>query len=167
MIDCARGGLDRIKTFGVLQEFPEPWIKKLLQRCIAAGWVEYTPGDRPLAVLTESGRAVMMSQQPARLLLPPTEMPERKASRAPRTDNAVAELDAAAQALFERLRVHRLEVARVEQVPPYVVASDRTLREVALLRPKTLSELQQAHGIGPAKAERYGEGLLAVVQGQP
>jgi ATP-dependent DNA helicase RecQ len=48
-------------------------------------------------------------------------------------------------------------------VPAFVVASDRTLRDVALLRPRTPDELQLAHGIGPAKAERYGARLLAVV----
>jgi ATP-dependent DNA helicase RecQ len=56
-------------------------------------------------------------------------------------------------------------VAGRESVPPFVVASDRTLREVAVLRPRTLAELRRAHGIGPAKAEKYGDGLLAVVRG--
>ena len=41
---------------------------------------------------------------------------------------------------------------------------DRALREVALLRPRTRDELELAHGIGPAKAERYGPGLLEVVR---
>jgi ATP-dependent DNA helicase RecQ len=54
-------------------------------------------------------------------------------------------------------------VARAEGVPPYVVASDRTLREIASLRPRSLGELTDAHGIGPRKAERYGAGFLAVV----
>jgi ATP-dependent DNA helicase RecQ len=162
----ARAGLDESKTFGALAEFPEEWIKKLLHRCVAAGWVEFTPGDRPLAVLTETGRAVMHAKRAARIVLPPTNLPER--ARAPRERRAPSsdgnELDAAAQALFERLRAHRLEVAKAEEVPPYVVASDRTLREVALLRPKNLRELQQAHGIGPTKAARYGDGLLEVVR---
>ncbi len=48
-------------------------------------------------------------------------------------------------------------------MPPYVVASDRCLRHIAVLRPRTLEELKQANGIGPAKAKRYGAGLLAVV----
>jgi ATP-dependent DNA helicase RecQ len=48
-------------------------------------------------------------------------------------------------------------------VPPYVVASDRTLRDVARLVPRDLAELEQAHGIGPAKASRYGAELLAVL----
>ncbi|KIG17309.1 ATP-dependent DNA helicase RecQ [Enhygromyxa salina] len=160
-----RGGLDRVKTFGALSEFPEHWVKKLMHRCVAAGWVEYTPGDRPLAVLTEAGREVMMATRPARIVLPPTDLPDRRTKpreRRPASDGT--ELDKAAQALFERLRAHRLEVSKAEDVPPYVVASDRTLREVALLRPRDLAQLQQAHGIGPTKAERYGEGLLDVIR---
>jgi len=43
------------------------------------------------------------------------------------------------------------------------VASDRTLREIAGLRPSNLFELEQAHGIGPAKLQKYGAGLLEVV----
>jgi ATP-dependent DNA helicase RecQ len=161
-----RAGLDQVKTFGALAEHSEDWIKKLLQRCVAAGWVEYTPGDRPLAVLSEAGRAVMMAQRPARIVLPPSDVPVRRtaAPRPGRSGSEQVELDPRAQALFEALRAHRLEVARAEEVPPYVVASDRTLREVALLRPRTLAELQQANGIGPTKAERYGEGLLEVVR---
>jgi len=61
------------------------------------------------------------------------------------------------------LRRLRLELAREDGVPPFVVASDRTLRDVAVLRPRTLDELQQAHGIGRAKAERYGKRLLEAV----
>jgi ATP-dependent DNA helicase RecQ len=66
--------------------------------------------------------------------------------------------------MFEALRHWRLDRSRADGVPPYVVASDRTLREIAMLRPRTIGELQMAHGIGPAKLERYGEGLLAAVQ---
>ncbi len=46
-----------------------------------------------------------------------------------------------------------------------VIASDRTLREIALLRPRNLEELELAHGIGPARRDRYSAGLLAVVKG--
>ena len=46
-------------------------------------------------------------------------------------------LDVEARALFEALRLYRLELARREAVPPYVVASDRTLRDIARLRPAT------------------------------
>ena len=163
----SRSGLDAVRTFGALAEFDAAWLKKLLQRCVAAGWVEYSPGDRPLALLTTSGRAVMRAERPARLVLPSTRMPaasSRSSGGSRRAANDEDVLDPAAQALFELLRAHRLEVSRAEEVPPYVVASDRTLREVALLRPSNQDQLLQVHGIGPAKAERYGEGLLAVVR---
>jgi len=111
-----------------------------------------------------------MAERPARIVLPPTDLPARAQRSEPRERGTTpastdgTELDARAQALFEQLRAHRLEVARAEEVPPYVVASDRTLREVALLRPRNLQELQQAHGIGPTKLERYGAGLLEVIR---
>lgn len=163
-----RSGLDKVKTFGVLAEHDARWLKKVLQRCVAAGWVEYTPGDRPVVLLSDNGKAVMHAKQPARIVLPSTELKEKRSrsssGRKASGERTVLELDAAAQDLFEALRSHRLEIARDLAVPPYVVASDRTLREIALLKPRTLIELQQAHGIGPSKSEKYGEGLLAVVR---
>jgi ATP-dependent DNA helicase RecQ len=123
-----------------------------------------------VVVLTEEGRAVMKGQRPARLLLPPltrrTPAPAAGRAAEPRRPGPAAgatELDAAAQALFEALRRHRLSVARAEGVAPFIVASDRTLREIAMLRPRTLEALQGAHGVGRHKAERYGAGLLQVV----
>ncbi|MGH7384846.1 MAG: HRDC domain-containing protein, partial [Candidatus Rokuibacteriota bacterium] len=80
-----------------------------------------------------------------------------------RATRETAELDTAALALFEALRRHRLAVARAEGLAPFIVASDRTLRDIATLRPRTHAELQLAHGVGPHKAERYGAGLLRVV----
>ena len=47
---------------------------------------------------------------------------------------------------------------------PFVIASDRTLRDIARLRPRTLDDLALAHGIGARKVERYGEGLLRVIR---
>ena len=160
----ARWGLDRIGTFGALADRKEAWIVRLLRRCVTAGWVVFTGGDRPLVVLTAEGREVMHGKKPARLLLPPEHAPRPSVRRRRAEVPAMDELDEAGHELFEALRAHRLERAREEAVPPYVVASDRCLRDLARLRPRTLHELLMVHGIGPAKAERYGEGLLSVVE---
>jgi ATP-dependent DNA helicase RecQ len=161
-------GLDRTSTFGVLAGHTEEWLLRLLRRCVSAGFVDFAGGERPVAILTEEGGAVMRAERPARLLLPPL-----RAARAPLAAGRVSRggaapasdaLDDAARGLFDALRRHRLEVARAAGVPPYVVATDRALRDIAALRPATLGDLEQAHGIGPAKAKRYGEGLLAVVR---
>jgi ATP-dependent DNA helicase RecQ len=54
-------------------------------------------------------------------------------------------------------------VARAEGLAPFIVASDRTLRDIATLKPRTPAELEMAHGVGPHKALRYGPGFLRVV----
>ena len=166
-----RAGLTRVPTFGNLKEHPAPWLLALLRRCVSAGWVSFTGLERPVVVLTDEGRAVMKGERPARLLLPPLTRRAAAGLGAGRGGEAgrrrpareAAELDASAQALFEALRRHRLAVARAEGMAPFIVASDRTLRDIAMLRPRTLSELQEAHGVGPNKAERYGAGLLRIV----
>jgi ATP-dependent DNA helicase RecQ len=85
-------------------------------------------------------------------------------SRVERGPDAEAVLDDASAELFEALRAHRLVVARAESVPPFVVASDRTLRDMARIRPLTESALLAVHGMGPVKAARYGAGFLSVLQ---
>jgi len=161
-----RSGLDRTPTFGALAEYSDGWLERLLRRCVVAGWIDFEGGERPVAVLTEEGAAVMRGQRPARLLLPEERVTAAVPGRG-RTGVASAAdadvLDPLAQEVFEALRRHRLEIARAQGVPPYVIASDRSLRDVARLRPRDLDELKLAHGIGAAKAERYGPGLLRVV----
>lgn len=159
-----RAGLDSTKTFGALRGRTEEWLVGLLRRCVTAGWVDFTTGDRPLVVLTPAGKSVLFGQGPVRLLLPPDSQAPRR-SRRPVAARRITEavLDPAGGALFESLRRRRLELARAGQVPPYVVASDRTLREMAELRPRTMAGLQAIYGIGPAKAERYGDAWLAVL----
>ncbi len=163
-----RTGLAATPTFGALRGEPEAWLARLLRRCVTAGWAGFRGGERPVLVLTEDGRSVMRGERPVRLLLPERDAAPR-GPRAPREAGPAsarasgAQLDEVARALFDALRAHRLAVARREGVAPYVVASDRTLREIALLRPRSLAELQLAHGIGERKAARYGPGLLAVV----
>jgi len=162
-----RQGLQRTTTFGVLSEFGDDWLTRLLRRCVTAGWVDFFGGDRPVVALTEDGIAAMKGERPTRLLLPPLKEAGRRTggrSRARGNSPPEPELDAGQGMLFEALRAHRLEVARGEGVPPYVVASDRALRDIARLQPTDFETLQLANGIGPNKADRYGDGLLAVVQ---
>jgi ATP-dependent DNA helicase RecQ len=167
-----RAGLTRVPTFGNLREHSDEWLLRLLRRCVAAGWVSFTGGDRPVVLLTDDGRAVMHAKRPARILLPPLQRAERAPARqrrgwerAPMPTRSADEgvLDAIGQAIFAALRRHRLVLAREAAVPPYVIASDRTLRDIARLRPRTLDELLIAHGIGRQKVERYGADLLRVI----
>jgi DNA helicase II / ATP-dependent DNA helicase PcrA len=76
------------------------------------------------------------------------------APRAPMTD---------APPGFDALRAWRLERAKADEVPAYVVFHNATLAEIAERKPRTLAELASVPGVGPAKLERYGEDLLAAL----
>ena len=65
----------------------------------------------------------------------------------------------------QRLREWRLERAKADNVPPYVVFHDAVLHAIAAARPASLGELAQIPGVGPAKLERYGAEVLALVEG--
>jgi len=167
-----RERLHELSTYGILAEYGEEWLTRLLRRCVTAGWVDFFGGDRPVVALTEEGIAAMRGELPVRMLLPPEKRPRTTGARGGRAGSRASaaaasdSLSAEELELFEALRAHRLEVARAESVPPYVVASDRTLRDIAQLRPLTRPDLELVHGIGPSKAERYGDGLLGVVREQ-
>jgi len=160
-----RSGLAATPTFGNLREHSREWLTRLLRRCVTAGWVNFTGADRPVVLLTDEGREVMKGGRPARLLLPAaTEArPVTSARPARRTPAVAEELDRDGQTLFEALRAWRLSVAREAGIAPFMVASDRTLRDIARLRPRTPEDLAQAYGIGRHKAERYGLAILRAV----
>ena len=77
---------------------------------------------------------------------------------------ATGELEGSDGALFQRLRTLRGRIARIQGVPAYVVFSDKTLRELAVTRPRTMAQLRSISGVGIAKAERYGKQLLAEIE---
>ncbi|WP_437320426.1 RecQ family ATP-dependent DNA helicase [Sorangium sp. So ce385] len=66
--------------------------------------------------------------------------------------------------LFEALRAHRAALAKEKSLPAYIIAHDRTLREIARIRPASLDDLALARGMGQAKISSYGEGILRVVR---
>jgi ATP-dependent DNA helicase RecQ len=165
-----RAGLDRTTTFGALCEHAEDWLLRLLRRFVTAGWIGFSDGERPVVRLTEAGVAVMKGQRPARVLLPPVHRAQpaehrraRRAAAAATGERVRYSADSAEARVFEALRHHRLDLSRTLAAPPYVIASDRTLRELASFRPRSLREMEAVYGIGPSKLERFGAGFLAVI----
>lgn len=75
-----------------------------------------------------------------------------------------SDLSDEAQRLFDQLRTWRLEEAREQGVPPYVVFGDVTLRALAEHRPVTPEKLLEISGIGKAKLERYGDAVIEIIE---
>ena len=152
-----RMGLTRLSTFGVLRDKDVEWVMALLRRLVTAKYAAVTADDFPVLYLTKLGADVMRGQTPARVLLPP-ERPAR--AKRKRGASLPAGVDAE---LFERLRGARLELARAEGVPAYLICSDRTLAEIAARRPRNARELLSVHGMGPTRVQAYGAALLSAL----
>jgi ATP-dependent DNA helicase RecQ len=90
---------------------------------------------------------------------------KEKRGRAAARREARGALPAADQALFEKLRARRMELAKAQGVPPYVIFHDKTLMEMAARSPRSIAELRAIAGIGDAKLARYGAAFLAVING--
>jgi len=161
-----RAGLADTPTFGIMSDRDEDWLVRLLSRCVTAGWLEF--GEHRVVRVTPEGYDVIHARRPVRLVLPARQRPSPQPGssggrRSRKAASVVADLDAAGRDLFEALRAWRLTTASGEGKPPYVVASDRTLRDVATLRPTSEDELLLCHGIGPAKMEKYGTAMLSII----
>ena len=113
--------------------------------------------SRPAAFRARRERAAPVATQKA-------SAPSR-AARGGSDPASEVELDGAGARLFASLKTLRNSIAREQQVPAYVVFSDRTLAELAARKPRTSAGLLEVHGVGQAKLDKYGERFLAAIKG--
>ena len=95
------------------------------------------------------------------LRVPPE--PRARRGKVERKGQAASVVPQADQALFELLRQKRMEIARAQNVPPYVIFHDKTLVELAAARPTSRKAMADVPGVGEAKLERYGPAFLSVI----
>ncbi len=161
-----RFGFDDLSTFGLFRGRSQAWVTTLLRGLLAAGWIDLTPSEHPVPLLTTSGLAAMRGGDTSRFRLPPDDRARPRATPGAANAAASATLGPVDAALFERLRAWRGEEARRRGLPAYVVAFDRTLQELASRRPVDLRGLESVHGLGPARIDAYGKAILSVLHAQ-
>jgi len=155
-------GHDKLSTFGIGKDFSRDEWRAMVRQMVAMGhlWVD-TEGHGSLG-LTEKCRPVLRGEQKVELKAEQRARPARSGGngRGPRP----ALQDPADEARFQRLKALRLEIARAQGVPPYVIFHDTTLMAIAELKPETMKALGMISGIGEAKLMRYGTQFLDVVR---
>ena len=98
----------------------------------------------------------------AKLLMPRRSIPKGEQKRSKHRRDEIS-MDGVDEELYEALRAVRSDLARREKVPPYIIFSNATLRDMALIAPRNMSEMQLVSGVGQMKAERYGRFFLDAV----
>jgi ATP-dependent DNA helicase RecQ len=148
-----------LSHFGALP-WPEERLRLLISEMVEAGLMRQTPGEYPVLQLTAFGARAARGQVDLSLSLPAV----AAAATARRSPALVDGAPPPRPALLESLKRWRLERAREDGVPPYVVFHDRTLLEIAGRAPDTLEALGGVPGVGPAKLDRYGSRVLELVK---
>ena len=168
LIDLLRGkltermqqlGHDTLPTFGVGADLDEAGWRGVFRQLLAAGLLHADAQAYGALKLTDAARPVLKGETTMQL----RRHQPRKSAPARRRKTAVAPPTSGDPTLFEALRAWRAEQAKAQGVPAYVILHDRTLHELAARQPASADDLLDVPGIGQAKAERYGAGLLEIV----
>jgi ATP-dependent DNA helicase RecQ len=158
-------GHDRLKTFGVGSDLGKHEWQSVFRQLVAQGHLAVDVEGHGGLYFGQSAPSVLRGEVPVAFRKEIEVGRERR--RKPReAASAPVELAPAEEGLWQRLRAKRLELARAQGVPPYVIFHDATLIEMVRRAPRSLDELGQIPGVGRSKLERYGGVFLQVVAGQ-
>ncbi|MCL4316415.1 MAG: DNA helicase RecQ [Gammaproteobacteria bacterium] len=156
-----RFGHDKSSTFGIGKDLGQQEWRNLFRQLIARGLLAVDLEGHGALKLTDACRPVLRGAE--RVMLRCEAKPEK--TKKPKTTRAARGpfSQETNQRLWEALRARRLEIAKAQGVPPYVVFHDATLTEMIARCPQTLEELAHISGIGERKLAAYGEDFLEVI----
>jgi len=158
-----RFGHDGLRTFGVGSDLDRRTWLSVYRQLIAQGAVLPDAAHGGLA-LAPAATEILRGQREVHFRRDKRERTRERTKERTAAAAGVAEaLDGKSRELWEALRTWRLETARRQDVPPYVIFHDSTLLEIARQRPSSLAVLGRIPGVGGSKLGRYGAALLAVV----
>jgi len=156
-------GHRELSVFGLLRDRPVESILHLIRQLAAQGLLAVAEGDRPTLALTESALEVLKGERDVELCRPPTRVRAVGKSRGPdgEGDDGWAGVD---RSLFASLRELRRRLAAERRIPPYLVFSDATLRDIARHRPHGREAFAAIRGVGARKLAEFADPFLAAVK---
>ena len=151
-----------LTTFGIGTELEERGWRGVVRQLLAEGLLD-VEGDYGMLGLTEASGTVLRGERQLAMRTEPERRKTRSSSGGGKSAKATADLTGAEAELFEQLRAWRAATAKEQGVPAYVVFHDATLRAIATAAPTTIVALGKISGVGAAKLDRYGPGVLETV----
>lgn len=156
-------GHDSLPTFGVGREHNKDEWRSIVRQLVAGGFLAADIGGKGGMSITSKGRQLLSGAETFRFRIDPQVVTGRSRPEARSDGKYGALVDRKDRELFEHLRETRLTLARTHNVPAFMIFSDRTLIEMAVRKPRTLTELKSVHGIGDTKLAKFGEVFLSAM----
>lgn len=141
--------LDELSTYGILSAYTEKELTERIHFLVAEQLLTMVEGKFPVLRLNQNSVDVLMGRRTVEMFVAPI----------PTSEDADYEAD-----LFEELRALRKQMADERNVPPYVLFSNATLKELSRYFPTTEEDMLEIKGVGERKFEQYGEAFLAVIK---
>jgi ATP-dependent DNA helicase RecQ len=171
---------DKLALFGIGSDRSATFWRGVLQQLIARGALRVKSGEYAgLELVDTEARPILRGETQVMLHEEPEteKRPRTRKARAARREG-FAEPDPVIRAaaalpepqpddgtnLFDSLRAWRLNIAKAQNLPPYVIFHDAVLRDIAAVRPTTQEQLAEIKGLGASKLERYAEALLEIIK---
>lgn len=156
---------ESLLSFGMLDEVPEARIRDVLSQMATDGFLTITEGRMPI---------VGFGPRAAETVAPEFHYDIKKIKRADARARRTPDVSTPAvgsyvpddgdEALFQKLRALRLDIARELGKPPYIVFSDKTLRDMVRVKPITDDQFLAVNGVGESKLKQYGERFMAAIR---
>ena len=156
---------ESLPSFGMLDEVPEARIRDVLSQMDTDGFLTIAEGRLPI---------VGFGPRAAETVVPEFHYDIKKIKRADARARRTPDVSTPAvgsyvpddgdEALFQKLRALRLDIARELGKPPYIVFSDKTLRDMVRVKPITDDQFLAVNGVGESKLKQYGERFMAAIR---
>ena len=151
-------GHQALSVYGIGKDLGKDTWSSVFRQLIANGYLSVDPAGHGSLQLTATSRAVLKGEVQL------TFRKEIVAGKVTATRYKHTIIASADEALWQALKTCRLELARAQGVPPYIIFNDVTLKEFIDHRPQTLAEMLGIKGVGESKLEKYGEQFLRVIK---
>lgn len=138
----------KLSTFGILKEKDREWVEEFTNYLLSEGYLSQSAGSFPILKLQKKAMEVLKNERGVY-----------------RRKNESVTFDYFEDELFEKLNILRKEIAKEENVAPYIILSDLTLMELADKKPLNRWDMLKIRGIGNQKFKNYGERFLEVING--
>ncbi|WP_139693892.1 DNA helicase RecQ [Sporolactobacillus terrae] len=138
--------LNRLSTYGIMQEQTQKQISEFIDFLTAEQYLVQQGGAYPVLALSDRSLAVLKGE-----------------AKVYKKGSVRAERLAVDDALFETLKQVRKALAQKEYVPPYIIFSDQSLREMSARLPSTDHEFLMIKGVGQQKLEKYGQAFMKAI----
>ena len=160
-------GHDQLSVYGIANDYTEDQLREVMGLLQARGLLARNEGEYATLAVSQRGRDFLKNKE--KLSLPrlksgANEVRARTSSRGISERNAASLTEDYDQELFEELRALRRDLADQQQVPPFVVFGDVSLRYMAAAFPQSLESFSRTPGVGKAKLEQYGERFVAAIR---